>query len=208
MGAKETMKTINYWATNFIFLLISCSLCGCLSTQKELEEKQLRIDRLEKENQSLKEKNLDFLAQNKRLKYISEEVLGKLAKIQAQQEELIRENMELYQKLYQDRMGEQKMLMEERKQQLKDLSREASSLVKEITKTKDDLKAELYEKRDQLRRMDLWRLEDERQLQKFIATLMKNNLPPAEEKRVLFAAIEIGKTLQERIDKGSRNPLP
>lgn len=182
-------------AISILWLLAS----GCAITAHDQQQKQ-RLELLETKNLELQQKNLELLAQNKRFKKLIEDVLRKFQEIQKQRENLVTENMELYKKLYSERLVEQQASIREREQHLKDLEKEAQQLMQQVVDNKDNLRQVINKHREQLIEFNLWTIEDERLLSELLEEMDKN-LSPQQEQKMLQKAIKFEEQLRTRLQQ-------
>ncbi len=125
----------------FLLILMLFSLAGCNMLNPETQQKDFKIQQLQKDNENLKTENQELQQQNQKLALTGTKVLDRLSSLQKRYREISEENrdlseqnQDLHQKLYQERIYKQKKFQEETQQDADDLQREAEKLFQNYEK--------------------------------------------------------------------------
>jgi uncharacterized phage infection (PIP) family protein YhgE len=185
---------------------ICLALFGCMLPEANDDARRQRIQELETQNKQLQEKNMELLAQNQRLKDLAERVLQRLDGIQKEQQRLIEENKNLYQKLYDERLAEHDVATKEREKRIQELESEAEKLMRDLSGTKQEIQDSLARKREELVRRGEWTREDEVGFMDVLEKLMSQGLAPRREEEAVRNALLLDEQLARRIAEKRTGP--
>lgn len=187
--------------------LFVCLTAGCLLPGDQQEQKNY-IQTLEEQNKQVKEKNFQLMAQNKRLESNAGEAWQRVDTMQKQNEKLIKENHELFQKLSRERLNNQSKVSQERQKHMIDLEKEKEQLLQDTSNSKGEIQNRLADSRKQLQELEAWQRDDELAFVETVDKLMNNSLPPAQEEAAIREALNLEQTLAKKVEQTRNKSKP